>query len=69
MIMTEEPNVRDLTLAYARAIAVAERLAHELDNTVSDLISHVRPEGSDVGQNGPNGTEEGPREQSPRRRR
>lgn len=36
-----DPEIRDLQVATARAYAIAERLAFELDETVRDLMQHV----------------------------
>lgn len=36
-----DPEIRDLQIATARAYAIAERLAHELDRTVTDLLEYV----------------------------
>lgn len=36
-----DPEIRDLQVATARAYAIAERLAFELDATVQDLMQHV----------------------------
>lgn len=39
-----DPEIRDLQIATARAYAIAERLAHELEGTVTELLDRVRPE-------------------------
>lgn len=53
MPVAHDPEISELTTAFARAVAVAERLAYELDETVEALITYVRdspPQGADVGQ-------------------
>lgn len=40
--MSQDPEVQRLAITTARAYAVAERLAHELDNTVTTLQSFIR---------------------------
>lgn len=40
--MSNDPEVRELSMAYARAVALTERLAYELDKTVLDLVEYVR---------------------------
>ena len=37
----KDPEIRDLQIATARALAIAERLACELDDTVTELMKHV----------------------------
>lgn len=39
--MSTDPEVRALAIATARAYAIAERLASELENTVEDLVDHI----------------------------
>lgn len=39
--MARDPEIRDLSIATARAYAIAERLAYELENTVEDLVDHI----------------------------
>lgn len=36
-----DPEIRDLQVATARAYAMAERLAHELEHTVMELLEYV----------------------------
>jgi len=36
-----DQEIRDLHVATARAYAIAERLAYELDNTVTELLDYV----------------------------
>lgn len=37
-----DPEIRDLQVATARAYAIAERLAQELESTVTELVEHTR---------------------------
>lgn len=37
----KDPEIRDLQIATARAYAIAERLAYELEGTVTELMEHV----------------------------
>lgn len=73
-LMATDPEVRQLSLAYARAVAVAERLANELDQTVADLVCHIKEDDCDppsgtAAQNKAPAREEGDREPRTRRRR
>ena len=49
-----DPEIRDLQVATARAYAIAERLASELENTVAELLNHVQshPHGDSVDDDG-----------------
>lgn len=38
----KDPEIRDLQIATARAYAIAERLAEELEGTVVELMHHVK---------------------------
>ena len=40
-MIVADPEIRDLQIATARAYAIAERLAFELEETVGELMEHV----------------------------
>lgn len=47
-----DPEVRQLSLAYARAVAITEKLASELDQTVTDLVSFIEKRNGEAVQDG-----------------
>lgn len=56
--MMVDPEIKDLQIATARAYAIAERLAHELESTVAELLDRVRPdafEADTAGNDAPTG--------------
>lgn len=39
---SQDPEIRDLAVATARAYAIAERLAEDLNDVVTDLSDYIR---------------------------